>query len=88
MGRALADDGRLPASLSSPPLTPHAPITTPAMVKSNSPKGLQTGWPKWILRRKLEMLIRENSEEIRGTESRTHKFLVLNPVGPPNKSQA
>ena len=49
MGRALADDGRLPASLSSPPLTPHAPITTPAMVKSNSPKGPQTGWLKWIL---------------------------------------
>lgn len=31
MGLALADDGRLPASLSSPPLIPIVPITVPAV---------------------------------------------------------
>ena len=42
MGLALADDGRLPASLSSPPLIPQAPTTTPATRDQN-----QTGTSKY-----------------------------------------
>ena len=41
MGLALADDGRLPASLSSPPLIPQVPITTPATRQMRSHRQLQ-----------------------------------------------